>query len=80
MLAVSSYTNILSTDIVHLLDSASDRATALTEHISLLKSYYNRTLERLSTISEQIGDLQGIISQSTSTTAGAKTAMQNSYA
>lgn len=53
MLAVSSYTNILATDIVHLLDSATDRATALSEHISLLKSYYNRTLERLSTISEQ---------------------------
>lgn len=79
MLAVSSYTNILSTDIVHLLDSATDRSLALNEHISLLKSYYNRTLERLSIISEQIGDLQGIISQSTSTTAGAKTTMQTSY-
>ena len=54
MLGVSSYTNILSTDVVGLLDSAPDRATALGEHISLLKSYYNRTLERLSVISEQI--------------------------
>jgi hypothetical protein len=80
MLAVSSYTNILSTDIVHLLDNATDRATALNEHISLLKSYYNKTLERLSTTGEQIADLQGVISQSTSTTAGAKTVMQTSYA
>lgn len=54
MLAVSSYANILSTDIVHLLDSATDRQVALTEHISLLKSYYNKTLDRLSVISDQI--------------------------
>ena len=79
MLGVSSYTNILTTDIVNLLDSAADRSTALSEHVSLLKSYYNRTQERLSVISEQIWDLQGIITQSTSTTAGAKTAMQTSY-
>ena len=80
MLAVSSYTNILSVDIVNLLDNTTDRATALNEHISLLKSYYNRTLERLTIIGEQIADLQGMISQSTSTTAGAKTTMQTSYA
>ncbi len=79
MLNVSSYTNILSTDIVHLLDNATDRATGLGEHISLLKSYYNKTLERLTIISEQIGDLQGIITQSTNTTAGAKVTMQTSY-
>ncbi len=79
MLAVSSYTNILSADIVNLLDSATDRATTLNEHISLLKSYYNRTLERLIIIGDQIADLQGIISQSTTATAGAKTAMQTSY-
>jgi hypothetical protein len=79
MLAVSSYANILSTDIVHLLDSATDRQVALTEHISLLKSYYNKTLDRLSVISDQIWDLQGIISQSASETSGAKTVMQSSY-
>lgn len=79
MLAVSSYTNVLSMDIPNLLDGAADRSTALDEHISLLKSYYNRTLERLTIIGEQIADLRGIISQSTATTNGAKTTMQNSY-
>ena len=53
MLGVSSYANTLSTDISVLLDSATDRSRALGEHISLLKSYYNRTLERLTVISEQ---------------------------
>ncbi len=79
MLGISSYANILSTDIVHLLDSATDRAVALGEHISLLKSYYNRTLERLSVIGEQIWDLQGIIDRSTSETSSAKNIMQSSY-
>ncbi len=79
MLAVSSYSNVLSTDIITLLDGAVDRTNALNEHISLLKSYYNRTLERLTVINEQINDLQGIISQANTTTNGAKVAMQTSY-
>jgi hypothetical protein len=54
MLAVSSYANILSTDIPVLLDGATDRAITLGDHISLLKSYYNRTLERLAVIGDQI--------------------------
>lgn len=65
MLGVSSYANVLSTDIPNLLDNAIDRRTSLNEHISLLKSYYNRTLERLSLLNEQIADLRGIISEST---------------
>ncbi len=68
MLAISSYINVVSTDIPTLLDNSVDRSAALGEHISLLKSYYNRTLERLTVLGEQIADLKGIISQSTSTT------------
>jgi hypothetical protein len=79
MLGVSSYTNTLSTDISVLLDNAADRSRALGEHISLLKSYYNRTLERLTVISEQIADLQGIISQSKGKTDASKSIMQSSY-
>jgi hypothetical protein len=79
MLAVSSYINVVSTDIPTLLDNSVDRSAALGEHISLLKSYYNRTLERLTIIGEQIADLKGIINQSTSTTEWAKIIMQTSY-
>jgi hypothetical protein len=79
MLAVSSYTNVLSTDIPTLLDNAVDRANAINEHISLLKSYYNRTLERLTVINEQIADLGWIINQTTASSDGAKLAMQKSY-
>ena len=64
MLAVQNYTNLLQTDIPALLDNAIDRTNAINEHISLLKSYYNRTLERLTIIGEQIADLNGIIAES----------------
>lgn len=79
MLGVSSYANVLSTDIPNLLDNAIDRRTSLNEHISLLKSYYNRTLERLSLLNEQIADLRGIISESTIAIDKSKWVMQRSY-
>ena len=79
MLAISSYANILSTDIVGLLDNAPERSTALTEHISLLKSYYNKTLDRLSTLSDQVADLQGMIAQEATRTSDAKMVLQSSY-
>ena len=79
MLAVSSYASVLSTDILGLLDGSIDRASTLNEHISLLKSYYNKTLERLTIINEQIIDLNAIISETTSTTNTAKSTMQTSY-
>ena len=37
MLALESYANLLSTDIVALLDQSTDRTQALDEHIELLK-------------------------------------------
>ncbi len=79
MLAISSYANILSTDIVGLLDNAPERSIALTEHISLLKSYYNKTLDRLSTLSDQVADLQGMIAQEATRTSDAKMVLQSSY-
>lgn len=68
MIAISSYVNVLSTDIPHMLDNAVSREKSLNEHISLLKSYYNKTLERLTIINEQIADLTGIINQSNNDT------------
>ena len=68
MLAVANYTNLLQTDIPALLDNSLDRTNALDEHISLLKNYYNRTLERLTIIGEQIADLSGIIAESNNNT------------
>ncbi|NRH20437.1 hypothetical protein HOO68_00115 [Candidatus Gracilibacteria bacterium] len=79
MIAISSYINILSTDIPTLLDNATSRERSLNEHISLLKSYYNKTLERITIINEQIADLTGIINQSNTDTNGAKTVMESSF-
>ena len=79
MFAVSSYVNILSTDIPKLLDNSVDRSATLTDHISLLKSYYNRTIERLTIINEQITDLNAIISNTTATINESKANMQSSY-
>lgn len=79
MLGVSSYVNVLSIDIPNLLDNAVNRGIVLDEHISLLKSYYNRTLERLSLLNEQIADLRGIIKESSSASDKSKSIMQLSY-
>jgi hypothetical protein len=79
MIALSSYVSVLSTDIPRLLDNAVDRTASLREHISLLKSYYNRTNDRLTVIGEQMGDLQAIMDQAAGATTGAKSTMQSSY-
>lgn len=79
MIAISSYINILSADIPTLLDHSADRWVTLNEQISLLKSYYNKTLERLTVINEQIADLTNIINQSNSATNWAKSVMESSF-
>lgn len=79
MFAVSSYVNILSTDIPKLLDNSVDRSATLSEHISLLKSYYNKTIERLTVINEQITDLSAILATTSSTINESKAHMQSSY-
>ena len=80
MIAISSYATVLSMDIVQLLDNATNREKSLDEHIILLKSYYNKTNERLRNIDEQIGELGGIITSANADTNDAKTTMQSSYA
>lgn len=79
MIAVSSYANLLSTDILSLLDQSGDRSTALNEHIALLKNYYTRTEDRIKTISEQMSDLSGLMSSAGANTTSAKAVMQNSF-
>lgn len=79
MAAVTAYANILQTDILSLLDSSSNRATALDNHISLLKSYYTKTQDRLTVLSEQKSELKEIIAQSQNSQSTAKNTLQSSY-
>lgn len=79
MIAISSYINLLSTDIPTLLDHSADRSSTLNEQISLLKSYYNKTLERITIINEQIVDLTNIVNQSNNATNWAKSIMESSF-
>jgi hypothetical protein len=61
MLSMQSYLNLLKTDIVALLDNATDRTVVLDEHIELLKSYYTRTSERTLLLSEQSRDIIALL-------------------
>lgn len=79
MLAISAYVNVLKTDIVGMLDQATDRTRTLDEQIELLKSYYTKTNERLALINEQINDLKGIITSSMEVTNTAKSSMEMQY-
>ncbi len=79
MLAISAYVNVLKTDIVGMLDQATDRTRTLDEQIELLKSYYTKTNERLALINEQINDLKGIITSSMEVTNTAKSSMETQY-
>jgi hypothetical protein len=79
MVAINAYINILKTDIVGLLDGATDRTATLDEHISLLKSYGNKTNERLIILDEQIADLKAIIAKNATDVTTAKSVMQTTY-
>ncbi len=79
MLAISAYVNVLKTDIVGMLDQATDRTRTLDEQIELLKSYYTKTNERLALINEQINDLKGIITSSMEVTNTTKSSMETQY-
>ena len=79
MLSVTAYANILKTDIINMVDSASNRGAALDNHISLLKSYYIRTQDRLAVITDQKAELKNILSASQETQNSAKGVLQNSY-
>jgi hypothetical protein len=79
MIAISTYNNILKTDIPSMLDGATDRTIALDEYMSILREYGNRTNERLIILDEQIADLNAIITKSAADTTAAKANMQSSY-
>lgn len=79
MTAITAYANILKTDIVAMLDAAANRQASLDNHISLLKSYYLKTQERLNIIKEQKTEVQGLLTNATNTQNTAKNTLQNSY-
>jgi hypothetical protein len=79
MMALQSYVNVLKTDVAALLEESGDRASTLDEHIDILKSYYVRTSERITNLSEQRKELQSIITTSSSVTIASKAAMDEKY-
>ena len=79
MTAITAYANILKTDIVAMLDTAANRQAGLDNHISLLKSYYLKTQERLNIIGEQKTEVQSLLANATNAQNTAKNTLQNSY-
>lgn len=79
MVAITAYANILKTDLINMLDSSGNRASALDNHISLLKSYYLKTQDQLNIIADQKRELQAILSESIDAQKGAKNTLQKSY-
>lgn len=79
MTAITAYANILKTDIVAMLDTAANRQASLDNHISLLKSYYLKTQERLNIIGEQKTEVQSLLANATNAQNTAKNTLQNSY-
>ena len=79
MTAITAYANILKTDIVAMLDTAANRQASLDNHISLLKSYYLKTQERLNIIGEQKTEVQSLLTNATNAQNTAENTLQNSY-
>ena len=79
MTAITAYANILKTDIVAMRDTAANRQASLDNHISLLKSYYLKTQERLNIIGEQKTEVQSLLANATNAQNTAKNTLQNSY-
>ena len=79
MTAITAYANILKTDIVAMLDTATNRQASLDNHISLPKSYYLKTQERLNIIGEQKTEVQSLLANATNAQNTAKNTLQNSY-
>jgi hypothetical protein len=79
MTAITAYANILKTDIIAMLDAAANRQASLDNHISLLKSYYLKTQERLNIIGEQKTEVQSLLTNATNAQNTAKNTLQNSY-
>lgn len=79
MAAIMSYADILKMDIMAMLENASNRWTALDNHISLLKSYYLKTQDRLAIIKEQKQEIRALLSTTDSQETNAKATLQESY-
>jgi len=78
MQAIQTYVNLLETDIPGILDTSTNRAASLDEHIALLKHYGMRTNDRMLILDEQIADLRSIIRKNTEDTTIAKNTLQAS--
>lgn len=80
MSMIQSYANLLSTDIVSMLDRSTDRAAALDEHIKLLEEYGQDITERLIYLDEQLSELGNIVGENTDIITKAKSNLDISYA
>lgn len=79
MLAITAYAGVLKTNIIDMLETSYDRSKALDNHISLLKSYYLKTNDRLAIIRDQKNDLTALLSKSNADQTTAKNTLQSSY-
>lgn len=79
MALIQSYINLLSTDILSLLDRSTDRSSALDEHIALLEDYGTDITERILSIDEQLSELRAIVDENTALGSKAKTNLDTSY-
>lgn len=79
MLAMQSYVNVLKVDIATMLEESNDRASALDEHVEILKSYYTKTAERIAMLREQSAELEKVIGESAVVTEEAKATMETKY-
>lgn len=79
MVSLRSYLNVLKIDIKWLLDSSENRALVLDEHIDILKSYYTKTFERTTMLTEQSRELTRVIAWARERAEEAKALMESKY-
>lgn len=79
MMAITAYANALKTNIIEMMTNSPNRVAALDNHISLLKSYYIKTQERLSIIAEQKNELKALMTSISDKQKSAKNTLQESY-
>jgi hypothetical protein len=79
MISINSYVNILSTDIVDMLDQSTDRVVALDDHIALLVSTYKDTADHIQRLQSQYKELENILKDTTNKVNIDKNAMQSAY-
>ncbi len=79
MIAITAYVSLLQTDIGSMLDQSVDRTRALDDEISILKTYYVRTGERLKVLNGQIGELNNILNDTSAAINAYKGNIQIAY-